>query len=157
MAGTVCFTGHRQISDAEYTPLMEALRVEIEKQIRGGAMDFRTGGALGFDTMAALSVLSLRREYPDIRLHLILPCPTQTQDWSPSDIRLYEQIMEQADSARFVSSFYYNGVLQVRNRALVEGSDTCIAFLKNSHGGTAYTSALAIKKGLEFVNLAEAL
>ncbi len=158
MEKTVCFTGHRHIEDAEYAPLMEQLRREIEKQIQCGAVHFRTGGALGFDTLAALAVLSMRREYPDIRLHLILPCPTQTQDWSPSDIRLYEQIMEQADSFRYVSAFYYNGVLQMRNRALVEGADTCIAFLKSSHGGgTAYTSALAIKNGLDFINLADLL
>ena len=157
MEQTVCFTGHRQISDAEYAPLMDALRKEIEKQIQNGAIHFRTGGALGFDTLAALTVLCLRREHPDIRLELILPCPTQTKDWTFSDTRLYEQIMEQADLVRYVSPFYHNGVLQMRNRALVQGSDVCIAFLKNSQGGTAYTAAYALKNGLELVNLAEQL
>ena len=158
MERTVCFTGHRQISDTEYAPLMDALNAEIERQIQNGATTFRTGGALGFDTLAALSVLSLRRTYPHIRLELILPCPTQTKDWAKENAQLYGQIMEQADNARYVSPFYYKGVLQMRNRALVEGSDVCIAFLKHSHGGgTAYTASYALKNGLELVNLAERL
>ncbi len=158
MEKTVCFTGHRQIADTEYAPLMDALRKEIEKQIQNGAVHFRTGGALGFDTVAALSVLSLRREYPNIRLELILPCPTQTKDWTFSDARLYEQILAQADLVRYVSPFYRNGVLQMRNRALVDGANVCIAFLKHSHGGgTAYTAAYALKNGLELINLAEQL
>ena len=137
--------------------MKEALTQEIELQIQEGATVFRAGGALGFDTLAALCVLDLRRKHPNVRLELILPCPTQTKDWTFSDARLYEQIMEQADLVRYVSPFYHNGVLQMRNRALVQGSDVCIAFLKNSQGGTAYTAAYALKNGLELVNLAEQL
>lgn len=154
MEKTVCFTGHRQISDTDYPILEEALRLEIERQIRNGALHFRTGGALGFDTLAAVCVLSLRQQYPQIKLHLILPCPEQTSGWKDADVLLYEQILSQADSHRYIAQGYYQGLLQQRNRALIENADVCIAYLSNSHGGgTAYTAALAIKKGLEFLNL----
>lgn len=152
----VCFTGHRHIPDGECPRLYEILRAVTEEQIHRGATVFRTGGALGFDTQAALCVLALRRQYPHIRLELILPCPTQTRGWLPNDIRLYEQILEQADLTRYVSSVYYAGVLQMRNRALVEGADVCIAYLKhNDGGGTAFTASLALKNGLEFINLGD--
>ena len=158
MSHIVCFTGHRTIPDESYLALKDALCAEIEAQIRAGATVFRTGGALGFDTLAALCVLSLRRQYPHIRLELILPCPSQPNGWSSSDKGLYEQILEQADSHRYVSSTYFAGVLQMRNRALVEGADVCIAYLHSSHGGgTAFTSALAVQRGLDFINLGEAL
>ena len=158
MKKTVCFTGHRTIPEENYLALREALCQEIERQIQNGASVFRTGGALGFDTLAALCVLILRRKYPDIRLELILPCPSQTCGWSPSDQGLYQQILEQADAYRYVSGTYFSGVLQLRNRALVEGADVCIAYLHHSHGGgTAFTSALAIRQGLEYINLGEYL
>ena len=158
MERTVCFTGHRQIPERDYPQLEEALTMEIEQQIKRGATVFRTGGAVGFDTLAALSVLSLRRKYPQIRLELILPCPTQTHGWSENDVRLYEQIKAQADACRYVSQHYYAGVLQMRNRALVEGADACIAYLCTSHGGgTAFTASLALKKGLEFINISDHL
>ena len=156
MGKTVCFTGHRQIPDGEYDRLWELLGRAIEEQIERGATHFRTGGALGFDTMAALCVLLLKKRYPQIKLELILPCPSQTAGWKQDDIFLYEQILAQADAHRYVSQTYYRGVLQMRNRALVDGADVCIAYLCHSHGGgTAYTAALALKNGLEWINLAE--
>lgn len=158
MERTVCFTGHRHIPSEDYGALHALLCQELETQIQNGATCFRTGGALGFDTLAALAVLLLKKRYPQIRLELILPCPSQTKGWKQSDKMLYEQILAQADAHRYVSPSYFTGVLQIRNRALVEGADVCIAYLCNSQGGgTAFTASLAIKKGLEFVNLSEKL
>ena len=158
MGLTVCFTGHREIPETEYQRLTEQLTETLEKLIDEGATEFRAGGARGFDTLAALTVLLLRRRHPEIRLHLILPAPSQTRGWPQDEVTLYEQILAQADSHRFVSPAYYNGVLQMRNRALVDGSDICVAYLCNSHGGgTAYTAALALKKGLRLINMSDLL
>lgn len=154
MERTVCFTGHRHISDDDYAKLFDTLLQVIEQQILAGAKVFRTGGALGFDTMAALAVLSLRKRFPEIQLELILPCPSQTRGWSEDDTVLYEQIKSQANAVHYVSTGYYKGVLQQRNRVLVENADVCVAYLRNSSsGGTAYTASFALKKGLELVNL----
>jgi uncharacterized phage-like protein YoqJ len=155
MANTVCFTGHRQIPDEQYPALHALLSDTIERAILNGATVFRAGGAIGFDTLAALTVLSLRLRHPEIRLELILPCPSQTHGWSDEDRRLYEQIMEKADTYRFVSETYYRGVLQTRNRALVDGSDLCIAYMTSSQGGTAFTVREALRHGLEVINLAD--
>ena len=158
MTQTVCFTGHRSIPGKDYARLYDLLQQTVEQLIRDGASIFRTGGALGFDTMAALCILNLRRQYPHIRLELILPCPTQTEQWQESDVLLYEQIMERADIYRYVSQSYYTGVLQMRNRSLVEGADVCVAYLRTSHGGgAAYTAAYALKQGLELINLQDLL
>ena len=59
MEKTVCFTGHRTIPESDFEALNSALCEEIQKQIENGASTFRTGGARGFDTMAALAILSL--------------------------------------------------------------------------------------------------
>ena len=153
---TICFTGHRQIDSRTRRQLSAELLRELERQIREGASVFRAGGALGFDTLAAQAVLKLRRKHPEIRLELILPCPSQADAWATADKRLYENILANADTVRYTSTQYYAGVLQLRNRQLVEASDTCIAYLTNSHGGgTAFTCALALRKGLKFVNLAD--
>ena len=155
MEQTVCFTGHRDISDAEYEPLKARLESELERLIARGVVHFRTGGARGFDTLAALCVLSMQQKHPHIRLHLILPCPSQTEHWHKNDVLLYQQICAKAHSVRYVSRTYFNGVLQMRNRALVEGADICLAYLRTSAGGTAYTASHAIRAGLEFINIAE--
>lgn len=157
MKKTVCFTGHRHIPNGESLALWSALVDAVENQIQNGACIFRTGGALGFDTMAAECVLHLKETYPHIRLELILPSPAQPQGWSERDARLYREILEKADGHRYLSEHYYAGLLQMRNRALVEGADVCIAYLTSSHGGTAHTVSLALRAGIELINLGEFL
>ncbi len=154
---TVCFTGHREIEKAEYPLLYSALTCEIERQIINGAKIFRAGGALGFDTMAALCVIKMKEIYPDISLELYLPCPEQTKRWKLEDVRLYDHIKKHADKFQYTSPFYFQGVMQKRNRALVDGSDLCIAFLREgAGGGTAYTVSYAQKKGVPVINLQNA-
>ena len=82
----VCFTGHRVIPQTEHAALKRRLRQEILRQIEAGATHFRAGGALGFDTMAAQTVLELREQYPFIRLELVLPCPSQPDRWQAQDV-----------------------------------------------------------------------
>lgn len=154
---TVCFTGHRHIPEQDAPRLQQKLEETVELLIQNGATVFRTGGALGFDTLAALTVLSAKRRYPEVLLELILPCPTQTRGWKLSDKQFYKQILALADSYRYVSPNYFNGVLQVRNRMLVEDADVCVAYLTNSSGGTAYTASLALKQGLTLINLQDML
>ncbi len=157
MSHIVCFTGHREIPDTDYTALQVGLEKAVEEQISAGASVFRAGGARGFDTLAAIAVLLLRRKYPHIRLELLLPCPSQADAWRANDRALYEQILSQADCVTYISQHYYRGVLHVRNRALVDGADVCIAYLRNSVGGTAYTASYALKNGVQLINLCDQL
>lgn len=59
---TCCFTGHRKIP----ANLRAVIAVEIEKRIveliGQGYIIFETGGALGFDTVAAQVVLRVRNQ-----------------------------------------------------------------------------------------------
>jgi len=156
---TVCFTGHRELgNEAEVRRLRELLAGEVERLTAAGATTFRAGGALGFDTEAAIAVLRQKKKTPRIRLELLLPCRDQCAHWAPRDIELYEKIRAHADSYTYLSEHYYRGVMQVRNRALVDGADACVAFLRaDAHGGTAYTVDYATKKGVPVINLFEGL
>ena len=81
----------------------------------------------------------------------------ETDDDRKSDIDTYRRILDQADAHHYLAQSYYNGLMQARNRALVDGADTCVAFLRTSRGGTAYTFAYALKNGLETINLHDRL
>lgn len=154
---TVCFTGHRNIAyeaAVQLPALLESVLVEL---IERGASVFRAGGAIGFDTLAALKVLELKERYPHIRLELVLPCRNQTQYWEEAAVRTYRYILERADSVRFLFDTYFDGCMLERDRKLVEGSDVCVAFCKRSRGGTAYTFAHALRAGLEVINLNDQL
>ena len=157
-ACTCCFTGHRVMSKSQRSEVLYRLRSTILYFVSKGVVNFRAGGALGFDTMAAASVLIMKNKYPNVRLDLILPCETQTSGWHPESVKLYEEIKKRADNVSYVSTSYFRGVMQKRNRALVDGADVCVAFLRGgAQGGTGYTVSYAQKKGVRVINLWEKL
>ena len=61
--------------------------------------------------------------------------------------------MKRAARVECVSDRYTQTCMFDRNRRLVDESQVCIAFLQKNEGGTAYTYAYALKKGLEVINL----
>jgi uncharacterized phage-like protein YoqJ len=151
---TCCFTGHREIPLAQRSAIEKRLEAETEKLICKGVIYFGTGGALGFDTMAALTVLKLRITYPQIKLILILPCKEQAGKWSHADKKLYKEILYKADKIRYTCEQYTKSCMYIRNRHLVDHSGYCICYLAHEGGGTAYTVSYAKKRQLEIINLA---
>ncbi len=150
---TCCFTGHRKIPSEQYTQIARRLRCEIVKLIEQGYVFFGTGGALGFDTLAAQTVLELRESYPQIKLILVLPCKNQTHGWDAKDIAIYEEIKKRCDKFVYTSEQYDPCCMFKRNRHLVNNSSVCICFQTENKGGTAYTVNYARKEGLKVLNL----
>ena len=152
-----CFTGHRILPRGDVSALIHAIDRHIKELIADGVCEFRTGGALGFDTLAALRVLTLREQYPECRLSLILPCRDQSERWREGDRALYEDILSKADEVRYVAERYTPDCMNARNRALVDGSDVCLAYLTHTSGGTRNTYLYALREGLTVINLAKEL
>lgn len=150
---TCCFTGHRSIPIPQIPILKSKLKTTIIECIEKGYCYFGAGGALGFDTLAAQTVLKLKETYPQIRLILVLPCLTQTKGWKEADIEKYERIKGLADKVVYTSQAYTQGCMFKRNRHLVDCSSLCIAYLTKDEGGTAYTVRYAAQKGVSVINL----
>lgn len=149
-----CFTGHRTIPAEVRRALIHRLDGVLVELYRAGFTEFRTGGARGFDTLVALRVLALREKHSDVRLSLILPCRDQTKGWPLGEKMVYEDIRSKADSVRVLYESYAPGCMHARNRALVDGSDLCVAYLTDSRGGTQYTCRYATRVGVPLCNLA---
>ncbi len=149
-----CFTGHRQLG-GKASSLRKQLDFQVQRCIDAGLTEFRCGGALGFDTLAALAVLQAKKKHPFIRLVMMIPCKDQDKGWSEENRRLYQQILQQADQVNVLAEHYYRGCMYVRNRALVDGSQICIAYLCKREGGTAMTVDYARKKQVTVINLGD--
>ena len=135
---TACFTGHRKIPPGSIPELSQRLKNTLLRLIEEGYMYFGAGGALGFDTLAAQCVLSLRKRYSHIKLILVLPCTTQTKGWSKDDIAVYEEIKSQADKVVYTSHDYFRGCM----------------YLTQGKGGTAYTVDYARQNNVCVINVA---
>ena len=164
-ASGCCFTGHRPNAlpelGSEQKPGMCALREMLERAVLRAAQDgltaFYTGGALGFDTLAAEAVLRLRQSDASITLHLALPGYDQTEGWSEQQLLRYNAILERAGSVWYAAERCSPGSMQKRNRYLVDHASRCVAYLRRMKGGTLYTVNYALDSGVEVDNLAERL
>lgn len=151
---TACFTGHRSIPNTDRKILAERLQKIIPTLIERGYRYFGVGGALGFDTLAAHTVLALKEKYPHVKLILVLPCRDQTRYWSDCDKERYEHIRSRADKVVYLYDEYRHGCMHERNRHLVDHSSVCVCYYTNYGGGTGYTVGYAHRCGVEVINIA---
>lgn len=154
MSKICCFTGNREIigiSPAESAKKLESVLIDlIENQ---GYTIFRAGGAIGFDTIAALCVLKLREKYPQIKLHIYIPCKNQDKYFTAAEKKLYKLIIKRADETFLLQENYSNAAMHARNRAMVDGSDICVALMTKLTGGTYSTVRYARQKHVPVVDL----
>ncbi|MDD7675533.1 MAG: SLOG family protein [Eubacteriales bacterium] len=150
-----CFTGHRAIPYNIMRKLAVQLNETICRLAADGILTFRAGGAMGFDTLAALCVLELRQSLGGLRLDLILPCRDQTRLWPPNETEYYNYILNNCDSVRYISDIYTRDCMLERDRQLVRGSEVCVAYCTKSRGGAAYTMLYAMRQGVRVINLGD--
>jgi len=117
--------------------------------------DFYNGGAMGFDMLCAEMVIALKAEYSNIKLHMLLPCPSreQVKGWSKAQIARYNEILQVADSVTVISEHYTDNCMRRRNERLVELADCCICYCTNPRSGTGQTVRFAERKSIEIINL----
>ncbi len=152
---TCCFTGHRFIDPNEVETVFENTKEVVSLLASKGVKFFGTGGALGFDTIAAKAVLDVKETHPEIKLILVLPCENQMKYWKQIDIDVYNELLNKADKVKYLSKSYYDGCMQKRNRHLVDCSSYCVCYLKKQTGGTAYTVDYAKSKNVKIINVVE--
>ncbi len=147
-----CFTGHRKIYDDE-DELYFKVKDQIIRLVKEGYTEFRCGGALGFDTLAADAVISVRQDYPHIKFVMYIPCLDQSKNFPPEQKEHYYAHTQAANRIMCLSKTYYNGCMLDRNKAMVDGSETCIAYLRQNRGGTAFTVRYAESKNCEIIHI----
>ena len=148
---TCCFTGHREIPFYRRPLIYQRVKKEVGNLIQKGYLYFGSGGARGFDTIAALIIIRLKRIYPQIRLILVLPCAEQTKGWDKKDLKKYDYIIKNSDKIVYISDNYTKDCMHKRNRHLVDNSSVCICYLNKNHGGTFYTVNYAQKMNIEII------
>lgn len=152
---TCCFTGHRIITGESKISVFNQLCDTVRELHLKGITNFISGGALGFDTLAAFAVIHLKREFPRIKLILALPCRDQDAKWSRDNKATYRKILNVADEVICLNKSYCTGCMHQRNHLMVDLSAVCVAYCKRTSGGTAYTINLAKNEGLRVINLAD--
>mgnify|MGYP004503052629 CR=1 FL=1 len=154
---TITFTGHRpnkiygyDLKNPKYLTLSKKLESILEEEIKNGYTNFIVGGALGFDTVAFLTLKNLRTKY-SIKITIAVPFEEQYISWSDKDIRLYHWMKSIADKVVFVDTIegynrtsvkagkFHKEKLKIRNEFMVENSDYLISLWDGDYkSGTAH-------------------
>ncbi len=149
MIKSCAFTGHRyELKDFD----AELLERVIKNLIISGVVIFYCGMAVGFDLAAAECVISLKKNY-DVKLIACVPCEGQSDSYSGHDKIRYKRILDNSDEQILLSSHYFNGCMQARDRFMVDNSNVLVYFLRKDEGGTFYTVNYARKKELKIIGL----
>lgn len=153
-SSTLCFTGHRILRHEDARWLPERLDAVLASCYERGFRQFLSGGAIGFDTLAAEAVLRLEKKHPDVRLVLVLPCSDQASRWTNAQCQRFERLLYRASDVRVLNDTYFDGCMLQRNRAMIEQSSLCICYLYVNRGGTLATVHFAAEERVPVLNIA---
>lgn len=152
---TACFTGHRQMTGQEAEMASRAIAAQIETLASCGVHHYYAGGAIGFDMIAAQTVVEMRdTRFPELLLTLALPFRGHTARWRSDDRYAFYEVLNRADNVIYISDEYHRFCMQKRNMYMVDRSSVCLAYLKDDRGGTYNTVKYAKQSGVPVRNLA---
>lgn len=152
----IAVTGHRpkmlwgyDLNHPKYSVLKEKMK---EVLIKKKCTEAITGMALGADMVYALSVLELKEQGYNIKLHCAVPCEGQSSRWPASSQRMYQRILDKADKISWVSHERYRPELMYRrNCFMVDEADTIIAVWNGKNSGTGHCVSYAQLRNKEVI------
>ena len=152
---TCCIVGNRLMPRGQADEIAARLEEKILKLADFGVTRFFTGGNVGFDTLAAQTVLRARAVNPSISLALVLPSRDQAAKWPAPAVALYEDIKARADEVIYTSDAPSRGHILKRNRFMVDHSDYCLTYMTKVCGRTFETVRYAEHTDHVVINIAQ--
>jgi len=154
--GKSCFfIGHKNLDTNKITKIKKHLEDEIINLINQGVTNFYSGGLIGFDLLAAETIINLKSQFPNITLSTVIAYEDQYEDWTPINQQRYFLILRESDKINILSNNYYNNCILIRHKYVIESSNYCIAYIKISFGDTFYGVSYAQKCEIPIINLAD--
>lgn len=156
-----CFTGHRpgklpwgyREEDPRCVSLKRRIADAVACAYQEGFRHFLCGMAQGCDLYFCESVLRLREVHPEVTLEAAIPCPTQADGWPRDQRERYARLVAACDYETVVSARYTPGCMHRRDRYMVDHASLLIAAFDGTPGGTQYTVAYAMGRGVPVVDL----
>ena len=145
---TCCFSGHRVLKK-DFN--VDRINEIVDKLIKRGYRTFLVGMAWGFD-LKVFEVL-LTKKNNNIDIIACVPCKEQSTYFKKEEKQKYEEYLKNADKVVYVSTEYFDGCMQKRNRYMVDNSSILVAYLYSNIGGTKNTVSYAEKKGKNIIRI----
>lgn len=156
------FTGHRNMTTSDKRLASDILREMLADLIDNHATtEFYIGGALGFDTVAAVALSHLKKDGYNGKFRMTLVCPHRGQEsgWSEYDQAVYNALLPYFDTVVTIADKYISGCMKTRNQYMVDRSDLLIAYVDTARrrSGSVQTYNMAVRKGIPVINIFDRL
>lgn len=158
-----CFTGYRPAkfpfliskNDPQYIKMENNLTETLFTLAEDGCFTYYCGMAMGFDIIAAESVLLMKKaiKTASIKLICVVPFKTQSEGFNSLWKSRYDNIISNADEVVLLSDSYFSGCYSKRNKFMVDRSDYVLTWFDGKSGGTKNTIEYAKSKGKSVINL----
>ena len=146
-----CFAGHSKLynTDTVYRQLITTVDGLIKRE---NIKEFWVGNYGVFDKLSAKAVTELKREYPEIRLSLVIPYLTlEINKYKKSYYKNYDNIL----MADIPSKTPKKAQIIKCNQYMIKNASFLVCYVKNSWGGAVKTFEYAQKKkNMRIINLA---
>ncbi len=164
-SSTCCFTGYRPekfsfsvtAHNKKFCSFDDKLLNKVCDLAENGINTFICGMAMGFDILAAETVLTVKKLRPELKISLVCAVPfiEQSKNFLPCWKERYDAVLSECDRAVLLSDTYFRGCFTARNRFMVDNSSVCLTYFDGKSGGTKNTLEYAKEKGLFIINLAK--
>ncbi len=158
-----CFTGYRpgkfsfdiEKTSKAKTDFENTLLEAVIDLIKIGVTEFYCGMAMGFDIIAAETVIYARSflKRDDIKLIAAIPFAGQSASFYPAWKKRYDRILQRCDKAVLVCDRYEKGCYMKRNKFMIDSCDMVLTYWDGKPGGTKNTVSYAEKSGRKVINL----
>ena len=156
-----CVTGHRpkgfpfpyDIDNEYFNTYLDVLNDTVEDLVYEGYTNFISGMADGVDLDFASIIVGISNRFEGIVFESALPYPLRISSKATESDEIRHSLVNASQKITVVSSQYFRGCMQKRNRYMVDRSSLLVSAFNGTKGGTEFTFNYAKKQGLRIVNV----
>lgn len=137
-------SGYRSYEVSIFTeddPKLHYIKLFFEKRltdyIHDGLEWVIISGNIGTELWVGQVVLKLKKDYPDLKLAILLPYTGFQSKWNEKNQALFNSIVEKADYLNYTSNSAYSNPSQLKNHQdfIMRNTDGCLLFYDTEHEG----------------------
>lgn len=94
-------------------------------------------GNIGTELWVGEVVLKLKKDYPEVKLAILLPYTGFQSKWNEKNQALFNSVVENADYLNYTSKSEYTNPSQLKNHQdfIMRNTDGCLLFYDTEHEG----------------------
>lgn len=137
-------SGYRSYEVSIFTaddPKLHYIKLYFEKKltdyIHNGLEWVIISGNIGTELWVGEVVLKLKKDYPEVKLAILLPYTGFQSKWNEKNQALFNSVVENADYLNYTSKSEYTNPSQLKNHQdfIMRNTDGCLLFYDTEHEG----------------------